>query len=340
MNPTRREEVAVVRAVTYASLFDYPLTLRQLRDSLELTVDEVTLERWLREGALLGRAVCVERGYVSPRARPQLVDLRLAREAASLEQLRLDAPVVGAIAALPFVQMVAISGSLAHLNAVDGADLDLFVVTSPSRVWTVAVLALVLARAMGWRTRLCLNYIVSEAAMAVKPADLFSANQIIHLQPVAGESTYRAFLAANPFVVSHYPNFVPRSLFGPAGVAHHQPVAAVVERALRPVAPLVERAARAVYGWHLRRRSRWWHSPEHVQMEAECLKLHTNSHRDWVSERFESALAQVLADARVRPEDWRASAEESITRGTRAETHELRAMSGHDRPDLAIVGNG
>jgi hypothetical protein len=301
MPPTRAEELAVLRAVTYASLFDYPLTVAQLGDSLEVTADESTLRRWLQHGPLLRRAVCVDRGYVTPWRRPQLVERRVAREAASLEQLRRDAPVVRAIARLPFVRMVAISGSLAHLNAVDGADLDVFVVTSPSRVWTVAVLALVLARVRGWRPRLCLNYIVSEAAMAVKPADLFSANQIIHLQPVAGESTYRAFLAANPFVVSHYPNFAPRRLFRPLDIAGRQAAAEVLERTLRPVAPLLERAARALYGWHLRRRSRSWHSPEHVQMQAECLKLHTNSHRGCISERFELALTDALADARDRP---------------------------------------
>ena len=54
------------------------------------------------------------------------------------------------------------------------------------------------------------------------------------------------------------------------------------------------------YAWHLRRRSRSWHSPEHVQMEPECLKLHTNSHRDSISGRFEQALVDVLADARDR----------------------------------------
>ena len=213
MGPTRAEELAVVRAVTYASLFDYPLTVGQLRDSLEVMVSESTLHGWLQEGPLLRRAVCVDRGYVTPRQRPQLVDRRLVCETVSLDQLRRDAPIVRAIAALPFVRMVAISGSLAHLNAVDGADLDLFVVTAPSRVWIVAVLALVLARIRGWRPRLCLNYIVSESAMAVRPADLFSANQIIHLQPVAGEATYRRFLAANAFVTSHYPNFAPRRLF-------------------------------------------------------------------------------------------------------------------------------
>jgi hypothetical protein len=51
-------------------------------------------------------------------------------------------------------------------------------------------------------------------------------------------------------------------------------------------------------------------------MEPECLKLHTNSHRDCISERFERAIADVLADARDR------------------------AMADREHPAMAAIGNG
>ena len=63
---------------------------------------------------------------------------------------------------MPFVRMVALSGSLAHLNADGEADLDLFVITAPGRVWSVTLTTLLRARLLGWRRRLCLNYVVSE----------------------------------------------------------------------------------------------------------------------------------------------------------------------------------
>ncbi len=85
---------------------------------------------------------------------------------------------------MPFVRMVALSGSLAHLNAEGSADLDLFVITAPHRVWSVTVATVVLSKLLGWRKRLCMNYVVSERALAIEPQDLFSANQIIHLRPV------------------------------------------------------------------------------------------------------------------------------------------------------------
>ena len=48
--------------------------------------------------------------------------------------------------------MVALSGSLAHLNLQEGGDLDLFVVTRGRHAWTVCVALIVLARLMGRRT--------------------------------------------------------------------------------------------------------------------------------------------------------------------------------------------
>jgi hypothetical protein len=216
------------------------------------------------------------------------------------------------IARLPFVRMVALSGSVAHLNADDSADLDLFVITSRRRVWTVTVIALAAARLCGWRKRLCLNYVVSERAMWVAPADLFSANQIVHLQPLIGQAMYLRFLEANRFVERFYPNFRPRALRlrggptdpGTDGWSAGRPWAAalqVFERVLDwTLAPLLESICRVVYRTHLRHRSHTWTSRDQVRLEPECLKLHTSSHRREVMERFERALDEAVVRAETQ----------------------------------------
>ena len=54
--------------------------------------------------------------------------------------------------------------------------------------------------------------------MAIAPADLFSANQIIHLRPIAGGYVFDRFVKANTFVRDFYPNFEldDRSAFAPS----------------------------------------------------------------------------------------------------------------------------
>ena len=53
---------------------------------------------------------------------------------------------------------------------------------------------------------------------------------------------------------------------------------------------LVEQLCRRAYRAYLTRRSSTWDSPEQVRLEPDCLKLHTQSHRQSVLARFESAV--------------------------------------------------
>lgn len=287
--PTLEQEDAFIQAVLYASLFEYPLTVDQLRESLVGEVaDEQMLVRWYEGSRRLQAAVDCHNGYFFPRGQIALLELRHQREALSRDLLEvLDRP-LRFVTLMPFVRMVALSGSLAHLNATKDADLDLFVVTSRGRVWGVTLTVLLLARLFGWRRRLCLNYVISERRLGVEPRDLFTANQIIHLRPLLGETVYLKFLNANAFVRTVYPNFEPRRVTA----LEPRRVRALFERVLDlTVAPLYERACRALYTWHLQKRSATWHSRDQVRLEPECLKLHTSSHRADVMRRFEEALA-------------------------------------------------
>jgi hypothetical protein len=302
MPPSNVQELSVLRAVTYAALFDYPLTLQQLRDSLDVVADEDAILQWWRIGPLLQATVDYRDGLFFPRGRADLALTRTRREAFSRQMLERDRRILSFVSAMPFVRMVALSGSLAHLNAEGVADLDLFVITRGRRVWSVTLTILIVARLLGWRKRLCLNYVISRRQMAIEPADLFSANQIIHLRPIAGWQTYKRFVDANPFVAARYPNFAYHAvgLMPRAGTRW-------LERVLSlGFAQLAEPVARALYGWHLRRRSTTWQSSEQVRLERECLKLHTSSHRASTLARYEAALSEALAqsaECRVKSAD-------------------------------------
>jgi hypothetical protein len=289
-SPPSAQEGAFLQSLVYAALFDYPLTPAQLRDSLLGHVaDEAALFRWYNGSAYLKASVDFAEGCFFLRGREDMLKTRAAREASSRAMLREMTGPLNLVTRMPFVRLVALSGSLAHLNASDDADLDLFIITSPGRVWTVTVATLLLARLRGWRTRLCLNYVISERALWVAPADLFSANQIVHLQPIVGDDAYRRFLDANHFVERFYPNFLPRP------VTRQRPSSWLTEAALNLTGgPIVERLCRWLYRAHLRRRAHTWKSRDQVRLDPECLKLHTSSHRRDVMRRFEQALDDVM----------------------------------------------
>lgn len=294
MTPTREQELAILQSVIYASLFDYPLTLDQLHQSLVgIRADAGAIESWWQQSAWLQALVERRDGWYFPAGRRDLIATRARREQLSRALLERDRSLLALVAAMPFVRMVALSGSLAHLNAEGEADLDLFVITAPNRVWAVTVAVLAISRLLGWRKRLCLNYVVSERAMAITPQDLFSANQIIHLRPIIGHHTFRNFLAKNQFAWDFYPNFKP----GEPVAAPPSGVRGAIERILSlGIAPLMERVSRRLYGWHLRRGADRWQSRDQVKLEAECLKLHTSSHRASTLEKFDAAMQNATAN--------------------------------------------
>lgn len=291
--PTREQELAVLQSVIYASLFDYPLTLPQLEASLvEIRADAQTIASWWRSSELLRSAIEHRDGWYFPAGRGDLIETRARREVVSRELLERDRRLLSWICRMPFVRMVALSGSLAHLNAEGSADLDLFVITAPQRVWSVTVATLVIARVMGWRKRMCLNYVISERALRVEPADLFSANQIIHLRPIVGYNVFERFVKANGFVREFYPNFeLTNAALKPAAEGRKL----IAERVLSlGPAQLAERLSRSWYGWHLRRKAATWHSRDQVRLDNECLKLHTSSHRAATMKKFGSAMAEAV----------------------------------------------
>jgi hypothetical protein len=288
-------ELAIVRSVIYASLFDYPLTLDQLHHAL-LESDQSPSEilATYNGSDRLRRVIGYRDGFFFPAGRDELVAERRHREARSRAFLQRYRAVLRLICAVPYTRMVALSGSVAHLNLERGGDLDLFIVTRGRHVWTVAVTVLLLTKCLGRRRIVCANLILADSRLALEQQDLFTANQVIHLKPLVGDELLDDFLAANPFVRQLYPNALawhPHRLVDWPRRGLLQSLKPLLELALGVPSPLIEDACRHLYGWYLRRRAAGWRSPEQVKLDTDFLKLHTRSHRHSVLDRFERAVA-------------------------------------------------
>lgn len=294
------------QAVTYAGLFEYPLTAAELVRSLpELKVpadfDPVAAYRSSR---FLQTRVSFEGGLFFPAGCREFVQQRSRRRQWSRQRLRRFRLPLRLICSLPCVRAVALSGSAAHFNMEADSDIDLFIIARGARVWWVAVAILVLTRLLGCRADLCFNFILSDRRLQVSPPDLFTANQIIHLRPLVGGSELERFIQANPFVRDWYPNFDP-GLSEPWAEAVPGRLLAtlkgIAERLLS-LGPgfLLETGCRVLYRRYLRFRQGSWESPEEVVLDDDYLKLHTRSHRRAVMDRFRSAWDQVLAGGEER----------------------------------------
>lgn len=134
------------------------------------------------------------------------------------EILRENRAVLRLIARLPWVRLLAVSGSLARNNprAVPGKtlDIDLFVITEPSSLHVVRLILRIVTsmRMLAARVRgappprhLCLNYMTEASFPEIANPSLFTASEAIHVRVLKNPEEHRRFLAANPWIARYYP---------------------------------------------------------------------------------------------------------------------------------------
>ena len=294
MIPTREQELPVLRSVdlrvalrlsarTGAARIEPDWHRRRRRDDRAL----VARERSAAGDDRVPRRTRISRGALRSRAHPV---------APRSPEPRSCSIAIGAscrfVANMPFVRMVALSGSLAHLNAEGSADLDLFVITAPNRVWSVTVATVVLSKLLGWRKRLCMNYVVSERRWRSSRRICFRRTRSFTCGRSSGIDVFERFVKSNAFVRRSYPNFE-----SPEARKTRRPKTQALTRAraLARLRPARRRRRAMVIRLASEAPRCEWQSSDQVRLEPECLKLHTSSHRASTLAKFDAAMAEILA---------------------------------------------
>src|SRR6266496_291655 len=110
---------AVFRALAYADVFEYPLTLEEVYRYLQLKPTSAEdVARTLADESLFTQVG----DYFTLRGRDGIVQTRERRAAVAAKLWSKAANYGRIIAALPFVRMVAVTGSLAMSNTDEGKD--------------------------------------------------------------------------------------------------------------------------------------------------------------------------------------------------------------------------
>ena len=195
---------SVLDTLLYSDIFDFPLTAPEIHKYLygrTATYDEVcrvldSEPRFVREG-----------NYITLPGRRELVSLREERELRSQELLPIALAYGRVIGRLPFIRMVALTGSLAVHNVSNDFDFDYMLVTKPGRLWTARAFVLLFGR---W-TRMqghtiCPNLLISENSLAWRQHDMYSARDFCQMVPIVGFDVYQKLIKVNPWVAEFLPN--------------------------------------------------------------------------------------------------------------------------------------
>ena len=195
---------AVLYTVAYADIFDHPLTALEIHRYLTgVSIPLDALIRVLEEDRLLTRTG----DYFTLPGRAEIVSIRIQREARSRKLMPRAIQYGRILGGLPYVRMVALTGSLAVLNLSQGADMDYMLVTQPGRLWTARAFSVTFGRMIRpFGHTICVNLLVSEDALFWPQHDLYSAREICQMIPITGVNVYRRMRSANMWTESILPN--------------------------------------------------------------------------------------------------------------------------------------
>ena len=281
---------AILQTIAYSDVFDYPLTAREIHrylSGVRASLEEVA--RALGEDNVLTRTD----DYFTLPGREEIVRTRMRRVSFSATLLPSAIAYGRMLGRLPYIRMVALTGSLAVMNGSENQDFDYMLVTAPGRVWTARAFALALnrlARRQGFT--LCPNLIVSETALKWTQMDLYSARELCQMLPVAGFDVYQRLLQANQWMEEYLPNAYSecKSLFP------HIPRRIVMSQSLVEFL-LRSKPGDSLENWEMHRKiarfSKQAGFGEETIFNAEICQGNFHHHRRWTQELFTDRLREL-----------------------------------------------
>ena len=196
----------ILKTLSYFDIFNYPLTNEEVRRFLphkcnQLVVNEI-LYQLIRENIVYKLD-----NFYSLQNQPKLAEIRNAGNKHAIKLLKIARTAAKILSWFPFVESVAVSGSLSKNFADEKADIDFFIITSANRLWIARTCMHIfkkftfLIRKQNW---FCMNYYIDETQMEIGEKNIFTAMEIVTLMPMHGINCFRKFIEANSWTKKYF----------------------------------------------------------------------------------------------------------------------------------------
>jgi hypothetical protein len=209
-------ELAIKKTLAYRSIFKYPLSQYQLKTFL--------ISGTGHKNKVLNEAVehLLNRGYIKETNNkyflPGIKTVGWEEKRKLTDKIvRKNSLILNTIGRIPWVRMVAITGSLAAYNPDDASDIDVFIISSKNRVWITRFFVTLILKILnkfpntdGEKGKICTNLYMDTKDLSwnENKRNIFIAHDIVLMQPVVDkENTYLRFLNANKWVLNYFSQF-------------------------------------------------------------------------------------------------------------------------------------
>jgi len=285
----RSQHQNIIATVSYADIFDYPLTKREIATwciggSCRVSPLPFGLER-------IG-------AYVVLSGRKHLAKIREVRQHIAAAKWKHIRKIAMMFRYVPTVLLVGVTGGLAVDNANECDDIDLFFVTQKNTLWTTRMLVTIFADRMRIRRRpndtyvsdkICLNMFMSEDALRLPTPehDLFAAHEVIQMVPLwEREGIYKKFLDANRWVKKFVPNAWKEKVrrerlpAGKAGKTVSEKKINILRSAFYLLFVLFEPLAQVAQLWYMKNKR------TNEVIRSGMIRFHPRDARVWVREKY------------------------------------------------------
>jgi len=289
-------ERAILETLAYSDLFEYPLHLDELHRYLPVQVEVECLPQTIE---LLHDQVGEKDGIYFLAGRESNIEIRKHREVHSQRLFQLALKCGRIIGTLPFIRMVALTGSLAVMNSSNDADFDFMLVTASGRVWIARAFALLFNRVTRlFGHTLCPNLIISENALIWSRHDLYSARELCQMIPISGMNVYHKLMQANGWIRDFLPNAIVQ-------VSKTSKSTKALQQKLLEL-PLQGILGDRIERWEMKRKIARFTQQEGFSDEtifnADMCQGNFDHHRDSTQKMFEERLSALRADSELEVE--------------------------------------
>lgn len=197
----------ILKPLLYFSIFNHPLKSEELYSFSEHT-DRADFDREiedaLRQGIITNTDCYYHINLTAEHINRRETGNRNAVKA--LEKAREKARFISSW--FPFVEAVAISGSLSKGYFDHNSDVDYFIITKPGHLWTCRTFLVVYKKLFLFNSRkyFCMNYFITADNLEIEEKNRFTATEIVTLIPLYGKEKLNAFFESNAWVTSFFPN--------------------------------------------------------------------------------------------------------------------------------------
>lgn len=205
-------ERAIIKTLTYADIFDYPLLAYEIHKWL------ISKKASLRQVEKALDRLNIKGYYFLP-GRQNIVRKRYLREKQSKKFLNKAKFASWFLKFIPTLKLIGISGGLALNNADKNDDIDLFLITAKNRLWITRLLVILILDFWGMRRKvkmskdeasgkLCPNILLEEDQLEQKNKDLFTAHEVLQMKVIWQRGNiYKKYLEDNNWAFKFLPNW-------------------------------------------------------------------------------------------------------------------------------------